>query len=150
MINKEDKNVNNEIKGKMYEMRGKAIKTEGIINEITENLLDYTITQKPLTDILETHEALIIRIDLPGLKKEDLKVDIGEDRAYINAKFPEESKAEDINYIQKERNHGIIMKTILLPSNMEFEDTTANFTNSILTIIIPKKQKESNKLDINI
>ncbi len=74
--------MNSEIKGKIYEIRGKAIETEGIINEITENVLDYTITQKPLTDIIETNEALIIRIDLPGIKKEDLKVDIGEDRVY--------------------------------------------------------------------
>ena len=107
--------MNSEIKRKMYEIRGKAIQTEGIINEITENVLDYTITQKPLTDIIETNEALIIRIDLPGIKKEDLKVDIGEDKVYIKAKFPEENAAYDINYIQKERNHGIIMKSIPIP-----------------------------------
>jgi HSP20 family molecular chaperone IbpA len=49
--------------------------------------LDYTITQKPLTDIIETHGSLIIRMDLPGVNKEDLKVDIGEYMAYINASF---------------------------------------------------------------
>jgi HSP20 family molecular chaperone IbpA len=65
--------------------------------------LDYTITQKPLTDIIETHGSLIIRMDLPGVNKEDLKVDIGEYMAYINAKFPEESDAEVINYNQKEK-----------------------------------------------
>ena len=131
--------MNSDIKGKMYKMRGKAIETEGIINEITENVLDYTITQKPLTDILETHYALIIRIDLPGVKKENLKVDIGENRAYITAKFPEESKAEDLNYIQKERNHGTINKSIPLPHNVKPEEATAHFTNSILTVRIPKK-----------
>jgi len=157
--------MKSEVKGKIYEIRGKIKEAEGKINGTNKSTLDfvnyvikmqkefrkyYSITQKPLTDIIETRDALVIKMDLPGLKKDDLKVDIGEDNIYIKAKFPEESKAEDINYIQKERNHGIIMKTILLPSNMEFEDTTANFTNSILTIIIPKKQKESNKLDINI
>ncbi len=131
--------MNSEIKGKMYEIRGKAIETEGIINEITENVLDYTITQKPLTDIIETSEALIIRINLPGIKKEDLKVDIGEDRVYIKAKFPEENAAEDINYIQKERNHGIIMKSIPIPRNIKSEEAKSYFTNSILTIRIPKK-----------
>jgi HSP20 family protein len=141
--------MDSEIKGKMYEMRGKAIKTEGIINEITENVLEYTITQKPLTDIIETHEALIIKIDLPGLKKEDLKVDIGEDRVYIKAKFPEESNAENIRYIQKERNHGPIMKSIPLPHNVKPEKATVYFTNSSLTIRIPKKHKESYNQDIN-
>lgn len=55
-------------------MRGKVIETEGIINEITENVLDYTITQKQLIDIIETNEALIIRTELPGLNKDDLKI----------------------------------------------------------------------------
>jgi len=140
--------MKSEIKGKMYEMRDKAIETEGIINEITENLLDYTITQKPLTDIIETNNALIIRIDFPGLKKEDIKVDIGEERAYINAKFPEENKSEEINYIQKERNHGIIKKSIILPRNIKPEEATVYFTNSVLTIRIPKKGKKSYNREI--
>ncbi|MGZ7069005.1 MAG: Hsp20/alpha crystallin family protein [Methanobacterium sp.] len=140
--------MNSEIKGKLYEMRGKAIKTEGIINEFTENVLDCTITQKPLTDIIETNEALIIRIDLPGLNKEDLKVDIGEDRVYMKAEFPEENKAEDISYIQKERNHGPIMKSIPLPHNVKPEEATVYFTNSILTVRIPKKHKESYNQEI--
>ena len=141
--------MNSEIKGKMYKMRGKAMETEGIINEITENVLDYTITQKPLTDIIETNGALVIRTDLPGLKKEDLKVDIGEDRVYITAKFPEESNAENINYIQKERNHGSIMKSIPLPHNIKPEEATVNFTNSVLTVRIPKTHKESYNWEIN-
>jgi HSP20 family protein len=140
--------MNSEIKGKMYEMRGKAIETEEIINEITENVLDYTITQKPLTDIIETHEALIIRMDLPGLNKEDLKVDIGEDRVYINAKFPEENEIGDISYIQKERNHGTINKSIPLPHNVKPEEATVYFTNSVLTIRIPKKRKETHNQEI--
>ena len=135
--------MKSEIKEKIYEMRGKAIDTERIINEITENVLDYTITQKPLTDIIETNEALIIRTDLPGLKKDDLKFDIGEDRVYIKAKFPEENKAEQISYIQKERNHGTIIKSIPLPSNIKPEEASGYFTNSILTVRIPKKQKKS-------
>jgi HSP20 family protein len=133
------------IEEKIYEIRGKAIETEGIINEITENVLDYTITQKPLTDIIDTNEALIIRTDLPGLKKEDFKVDVGEERLYINAKFPEENKANDINYIQKERNHGTILKSIPLPSNIRPEKATGYFTNSILTVRIPKKHKKHKK-----
>jgi HSP20 family protein len=148
MLKKEDKNMNSEIKGKMYKMRGKAIETEGIINEITENMLNYTITQKPLTDIIETHEALIIRMDLPRVNKEDLKVDIGEDRVYIKAKFPEENKTEDINYIQKERSHGTINKSIPLPHNVKPEEATGYFNNSVLTIRIPKKHKESYNREI--
>ena len=83
------------------------------------------------------------------LNKEDLKVDIGEDNVYIKAKYPVESNTQGVNYIQKERNHDSIMKTIPIPPNMEFEEATADFISSVLTITIPIKQKESYKVDIN-
>jgi HSP20 family protein len=116
--------------------------------EFQKNISYYSMIQNPVTDILETNDALIIKIDLPGLNKEDLKVDIGEDYVCIKAKYPEEHKAEDINYIQKERNDGTVMKIIPLPYNMEYENAEADFTNSILTIKVPKKQQESYRLDI--
>jgi HSP20 family protein len=149
--------MKNEVKGKIYEIRGKLKETERKINGTNRSTADfvnyvinkqkefrkyYSITQKPLTDIIETNDALIIKMDLPGLNKEDLKVDIGEDSVYIKAKFEGEYAFEDINFIQKDRNYGIIMKSIPLLPNMEFEEATANFTNSVLTITIPKKHKE--------
>jgi HSP20 family protein len=156
--------MKSEVKGKIYEIRGKLKETEGKINGNNRSTADfvnyvinkqkefrkhYSMTQKPLTDIIETSDALIIKMDLPGLNKEDLEVDIGGNRVYIKAKFEEEHAVEDINFIQKDRNYGIIMKSITLPTNIEFEETTANFTNSILTITIPKKHKESYSLDID-
>ncbi|MDZ4172029.1 MAG: Hsp20 family protein [Methanobacteriaceae archaeon] len=154
-----------EIRSKAYEINEKiqeseVIKsTENFLNdmldtirqkqkEFEKNISYYSMTQNPVTDIMETNDALIIKIDLPGLNKEDLKVDIGEDYVCIKAKYPEENKAEDVNYIQKERNDGTIMKIIPLPPSMEYEYAKASFTNSILTIKVPKKQKESYRLDI--
>lgn len=149
--------MKNEVKRKIFEIRGKLKETDRKINGTNKSTADfvnyvinkqkefrkyYSITQKPLTDIIETSDALIIRMDLPGLNKEDLKVDIGEDSIYIKAKFPEENEVGDINYIQKERNYGITMKSIPLLPNIEFEEATANFTNSVLTITIPKKHNE--------
>lgn len=133
--------MKSKIEEKLYEIRGKAIESEGIINVISEDVFDYTITQKPLTDIIETNEALIIRTDLPGLKKDDITFDIGEDRVYIKAKFPEQNKVEQISYIQKERNYGTIKKSIPLPTKIKTEEASGYFTNSILTIRIPKKHK---------
>ncbi len=77
------------------------------------------------------------------MTKKDLKVHIGEDRVYTEAKFPEENAAEDVNYIQKERNHGIIMKSIPIPLDVECEEAHAYFKNSVLTVRIPKKQKKA-------
>ncbi|MGO9386949.1 MAG: Hsp20 family protein [Methanobacterium sp.] len=117
--------------------------------ELGKSISNYYITQKPLTDIIETNEALIVKMDLPDLNKEDLKVDIGEDKLYIKAEYPKENASYDINFIQKERNHDSIMKTIPIPANMEFEEAKADFNSSVLTITIPRKQKESYNLDIN-
>lgn len=118
--------------------------------EFGKSISDYTTTfQKPLTDVIETSDAIIIKVDLPGLNKEDLEIDIGENSVDILAKFPEESDDKDITFVQKERNYGNTRRTIDLPANVKYKEATANFVNSILTIRIPKIRKESYKLTIN-
>ncbi len=137
-INKTKKNAalkKEEIRGRADKLNEKInnnelIKsTENYLNEVVDiirqnhlefgkSLTNYSITQKPLTDIIETSEAFIIKMDLPDLNKEDLKVNIEENNVYIKAKYPEESNTEGVNYIQKERNHDSIMKTIPIPCHL--------------------------------
>ena len=118
--------------------------------EVGKTLSDYTTAlQKPPADIMETNDTIIIKIDLPTVKKEDIELGIAGDSIDIIAKFEEESEDEDINYIQKERSYGETKRTITLPSEIKVKEASANFQDSVLTINLPKIEKEVLKIDIN-
>ena len=147
-------------KDDMQEEAGKKKKqTEKLLNdimntikakqvEVGKTLSDYTTAlQKPPTDVIETNDSIIIKIDLPGVIKEDIDIGIAGESIDIIAKFEEEGG--DINYIQKERSYGETKRTIKLPSKIKVEEASAKFKDSILTIKLPKIEKEVHKIDIN-
>jgi HSP20 family protein len=118
--------------------------------EVGKTLSDYTTAlQKPAADIMETNDSIIIKIDLPAVKKEDIEIGIAGESIDIMAKFEEESEDEDINYIQKERSYGETTRTITLPSEIKVKEVSAKFQDSVLTIKLPKIEKEVHKIDIN-
>ncbi len=116
--------------------------------EFGKNISDYkTALQRPLSDVLQTDKGIIIKFDLPGVKKDDINLEITEDSVKIMVIFEEES--ENGKYLQKERSHGHSMRTLTLPFNIDVEKVQAHFKNCILTIELPKIEKEVHKVDIS-
>lgn len=112
-----------------------------------KKLSDYkTELQKPLTDVIETENGLVVKMDLPGVKKEDIDLQMAEDQIIIKTIF--EEKSEEVKYLQKERSHGKTIRTLTLPFSIDVEKVKADFDNSILTIKLPKIEKEVHKVDI--
>ena len=118
--------------------------------DLSKALADYTITvKKPLVDVIENDDEIIIKTDLPGVKKEDIDVSLTEDSVEITAQFEEGYNEEDVNYIKRERNFGKTKRFIKLPAKVKVKDVTAKFENSILTVTLPKLEKTKFKVDIN-
>lgn len=117
--------------------------------ELGKSLSDYTTTfQKPLVDVMETENSIIVITDLPGVKKEDIDIDISEDSIDITAKFEDEIDEEGANYIKKERSYGETKRSISLPAQINVKEATAKFNDSILTVNLPKLMEEKHKVDI--
>ncbi len=117
--------------------------------ELGKSLSDYTTSfQKPLADIMETEKSIIIITDLPGVKKEDIDIDISEDAIDIVAKFADEIEEEDANYIRKERSYGETRRSLSLPTKIDVKKATAKFNDSILTVKLPKMEEKKHKVDI--
>jgi len=117
--------------------------------ELGKSLSDYTTTfQKPLADVMETENSIIVITDLPGVKKEDIDIDISEDSIDITAKFEDEINEEGANYIKKERSYGETKRSISLPAQINVKEATAKFNDSILTVNLPKLMEEKHKVDI--
>jgi HSP20 family protein len=118
---------------------------KGKQEELGKTISDYTST-KPLTDVIDTADTIIIQSDLPRVKKEDISVNITEDSVEIIAKFEETD--EDLEFIKKERNYGETTRTIPLPVKIEVKKASAKFEDSVLTLELPKVQEEKVKVDI--
>jgi HSP20 family protein len=97
---------------------------------------------------METENSIIVITDLPGVKKEDIDIDISEDSIDITAKFEDEIDEEGANYIKKERSYGETKRSISLPTQINVKEATAKFNDSILTVNLPKLMEEKHKVDI--
>lgn len=118
--------------------------------EFGKTISDYkTALQKPLTDVIETQDSLIIKIDLPGVKKEDIDLGISEDSIEIKTIFEEEVNDENVKYLQKERSHGKTIRSMTFPLNIKTDEVKAEFKDSVLTVELPKMDKKVHKVDIN-
>lgn len=86
-----------------------------------------------------------IRAELPGIKKEDLDIDIENDFLKINAKKIDETKEEEKNYKHSEFSYGEFSRTIQLPEEIDIERTEAKLEHGVLMINAPKIHKENGK-----
>lgn len=111
--------------------------------ELEKAVADYTsnVPAKPVMDVIEDEENIIVKTDLPGVKKEDIKIDITEDTLEITANFEEETEVEDVNYLRRERRYGEARRLMKLPAKILMNDSTAKFENGVLTVTLPKLEK---------
>ncbi len=116
--------------------------------DLGKTITDYTAPTTPYLDLVETSSEFILIADLPGVKKEDLSVDVTSDSVTITTTFPEGMDGEDVNYVKRERGSGEVTRTIKLPAEIMIKKATANFQEAILTLKLPKKIAETQKLEI--
>lgn len=96
-------------------------------------------------EISEKEKEYVIRAELPGIKKEDLDIDIEKDFLRINAKKIDETKEEDKNYRHSEFSYGEFSRTIQFSEEIDTEQTEAKLEHGILVINAPKIRKEKNQ-----
>ncbi|KAK6792371.1 hypothetical protein RDI58_011452 [Solanum bulbocastanum] len=93
-------------------------------------------------DWRETDQAHIFRVDIPGVKKEDLKVQIEDDILEISGeRVKEEEKGED-KWHRVERRRGSFCRKFRLPENVNVEGISCGLENGVLTVNVPKKETQ--------
>lgn len=94
----------------------------------------------PLVDIYETKEEIKMDIELPGMKLDDIKVNIEEDYLIIEGERKDETEEKDRSYHRVERIYGKFSRSFNLPSNIDKEKINASFNEGVLNITLPKKE----------
>ena len=102
------------------------------------------------TDVLDTGDAFKLECELPGFKKEDIKLDVENDCLTISAERKAETKDEKDNYIKRERFYGSFTRCFDV-SGINVDAIEASYTDGMLNVLLPKKAAEvpaSRRLEI--
>lgn len=104
----------------------------------------------PNVNTREGEFAYHVDVDLPGVKKEDISVDIKDGLLIISGErsFKEEVKEED--YYKVETRFGKFSRSFNLPDNIDIENIDASSENGVLEVVIPKVENTKNTRSIDI
>jgi HSP20 family protein len=94
---------------------------------------------KPLVHMYETEDEVVVAIDLPYVRKEDIKLSASENTLKIEAPVRERIRMSRWGPYQREVEFEYFRRTIALPAIIDPEKTRAKFKDGILQVILPKK-----------
>lgn len=94
---------------------------------------------QPSFDVRETKESFIFNADLPGVKKDDIKVELTGNRLSISGNRNEEKENKDDTYYTYERSYGSFSRTFTLPDGVDVEHIKTELADGVLSLAIPKK-----------
>ncbi|MDB9932506.1 MAG: Hsp20/alpha crystallin family protein [Flavobacteriales bacterium] len=103
------------------------------------------MSQVPLANINESDVSHTIELAVPGLKKEDIKIELKENRLTISADVKKEANKENSKNVRKEFSYHSFKRSFNLPKLVDIEKIEAKNENGLLTVIIPKKEAEIKK-----
>ena len=93
-------------------------------------------------EMTDKGKEFVVKAELPGVKKEDLDIDIDKNYITINAKKEEEKEEGDKTYKKSEFSYGEFSRTIYFPQEIDVENTKAKLEHGVLKIDAPKMAAE--------
>ena len=93
---------------------------------------------QPRVDIAETETALEVKVDLPGIKPDDVEISVTDDRLTIQGERKEEKETKDKTVHRIERSYGSFHRSIALPAGTKADEVSAESDNGVITITLPK------------
>ncbi len=96
----------------------------------------------PRVDVTEDNNNLYVHAEVPGVDKNDIKINIVGDVLTISGEKKSEQKDESKNYYRIERNYGAFTRSFTLPAEVVTDKIAAEYNNGVLNITLPKTEEE--------
>ena len=91
----------------------------------------------PPLELTERDNHLIMKLDLPGLQKENIDVTLGEEGLVITGERTREAESKNNEWFTTERTYGKFYRLVPLPEGVDFKEVKATCTNGVLEITVP-------------
>jgi HSP20 family protein len=105
----------------------------------------------PAVDLMDTGGDYRLMVEMPGIKREDVNIEVGEREVQISAETKQEEEGGEGGYIRRERRYSKIYRRIPLPDGVQADGTSAEMKDGLLTIRLPKispQERRSRKVEI--
>lgn len=99
----------------------------------------------PQMEWQENEKAYLLSFDIPGMKEEDIKIDLKENTLLVSAERKQSSEKKEGNFSRSEKFYGVYHRNIDLPRDVDADGVQAEYQNGVLEILIPKTEKALTK-----
>lgn len=104
----------------------------------------------PKVDILENEKAFVIHVAVPGVTKEDFKIDLNDKFLTISGERKFKNEKTEHNFHSVETQYGSFTRSFSLPENVDVTNINAQYNNGILEMNVPKDEKKILKTTIKV
>ena len=131
------------------------------LHSVFDDLFDGTVDRAPAqrnvskwypaVDVLESKDAYLIRAELPGMKKDDIKVEVKDGALVLSGEMKSEKPADGVEYRHVERVAAKFWRSFTLPDNVKQDGIEASYKDGILEIRVAKAEEAKPKqIQINV
>ncbi len=99
----------------------------------------------PAVDIYETKDSIVLNVELPGVTKEEISLEVKDNTLTLRGEKKMEKDVKEESYHRMERTYGSFMRAFTLPSTVQQEKVKARFKDGILEVSIPKAEEAKPK-----
>jgi HSP20 family protein len=118
-------------------------KIQNIFGEFPNTNFNYENSFRPKADIYSDEQNIYVELEVPGVKKEDLKISLKDYVLTVTGeKKNQNGDSQKLNYFKNERSFGTFSRNFTLSKEVDQENIQANYENGILRIVVNKQLKE--------
>jgi len=99
----------------------------------------------PAVDVAEENDAYVVKVELPGVNKDDVKITLESNILTIRGEKKVENEVKEKNYHRTERSYGAFQRSFTLPTSVKSDEIDAVYKDGILTVALPKAEEAKPK-----
>jgi len=104
----------------------------------------------PAVDVSETEDSIVVKADLPGVKPEEIEINISDNILTIRGEKKREEEEKKENFYRVERYYGSFMRAIQLPTEVDVEKVKATYKDGVLKVVLPKKVEPKKSIKVEV